>query len=288
MMGAKGLVEQKPRLFNYHDYRGFVRDWMAYSKLNYGLSLRQIAVDTGLSVSFLSMMLAGRRKLSPKAIQKLLPIFEFTASEEEYFLLLQTIGDSESHQERVSALNKIHKLASYKKLNTKELEVYKYLSHWYYVAIREMVMLREFKLDAAWIQSQLNYFVPVPEINNAIAFLIDYGFIETLPNGGARLPEKRIECFEGIYKIALSSYYKEMFQLASDSIEKIPRVSRSLGFETMAISSENFEDVRKILEEARKKIEELGRQQKDPDAVYHVSFAAFPLVGAAQSSEEGV
>lgn len=268
---------EKPDVFNYHDYRRFLKDWFAFAKETFGISLRQTATDSGLSVSYLSMVLAGNRNLSGRALEKFLPILELSFPRITYFKLLQTIGDSESHAERIEALDKLQKQSGYKKMNPKELEVYRYLSHWYYVAIREMVELPQFRLDANWIQDRLNYPVPLSEINEALKFLKEFNFIEELPGNKARLAEKRVDCFEGIYKIALSNFYKEMFQLASQSIEKTPRAKRNLSFETMAISSENFDELKQILDDARKKVEALGARVKSPDSIYHVSFAAFPI-----------
>lgn len=284
MEKTKNTAAEKPDVFNYHDYRRYLKDWFAFAKDSFGLSLRQTATDSGLSVSFLSMVLAGSRNLSGRALEKFLPVLELSSPRVAYFKLLQTIGDSESHAERMEALDKLQKQSGYKKLNPKELEVYRYLSHWYYVAIREMVELPEFRLDPNWIQDHLNYPVPLNEINEALKFLKEYNFIEELPGNKARLAEKRVDCFEGIYKIALSNFYKEMFQLASQSIEKTPRTKRNLSFETMAISSENFEELKLILDDARKKVEALGARVKNPDSIYHISFAAFPIASAEEKN----
>lgn len=286
MEQTKKAAVEKPDVFNYHDYRRYLKDWFAYAKETFGLSLRQTATDSGLSVSYLSMVLAGDRNLSGRALEKFLPVLELTAPRVSYFKLLQTIGDSESHAERIEALDKLQKQSGYKKLNPKELEVYRYLSHWYYVAIREMVELPQFRLDPNWIQTHLNYPVPLNEINEALKFLKEYNFIEELPENKARLAEKRVDCFEGIYKIALSNFYKEMFQLASQSIEKTPRTKRNLGFETMAISAEDFDELKQILDDARKKVEALGTRVKNPDSIYHVSFAAFPIASAEEKNSK--
>lgn len=232
------------------------------------------------------MVLAGNRNLSGRALEKFLPALELSAPRVSYFKLLQTIGDSESHAERIEALDKLQKQSGYKRLNPKELEVYRYLSHWYYVAIREMVELPEFRLDPNWIQARLNYPVPLSEINEALKFLKEFNFIEELPGNKARLAEKRVDCFEGIYKIALSNFYKEMFQLASQSIEKTPRTKRNLSFETMAISADNFDELKLILDDARKKVEALGARVKNPDSIYHISFAAFPIASSEEKNSK--
>ena len=141
MQAAKKLIEEKPDIFNYHDYRAYLKDWLQFVKTNHSFSLRQVANDSGLSVSFLSMVVSGTRKLSDVALEKLLPILEMDERQSSYFSLLRTVGDSESHNERVQALGKLQKFNSYKKMNQKELEAYRYLSHWYYVAI-SAAMLR--------------------------------------------------------------------------------------------------------------------------------------------------
>jgi uncharacterized protein (TIGR02147 family) len=268
---------QEPNLYAYHDYRSYLKDWAQFQKANAKLSLRRLAVELELSPSYLSMILSGDRNISDAVFERLLPLLQLAPTQESYFRLLVTISDSDIQEERLLALERIQKLAGYKDLNYKEIETYKYLTHWYHVVIREMAALPDFKLDAKWIQSRLKYPVSIPEINKAIEFLLQYKFIEVKPDSSVGLPDKVVSCFSGVHRIALAQFHKQMFGLAAESIENTPREQRSLTFHMVAISNQNFIAVKKILDEALAQIESIGKTEDCPDAVYHVALSTFPV-----------
>src|SRR5262249_14282955 len=152
---------------------------------------------------------------------------------------------------------------SYRKINTKEFEAYRYLTHWYYVVIREMAALSEFRLDPHWIRSRLQYPVSVSEIAQALEFLKAHGFIEVLGDGRARLPEKEVNCLGGVYKIAMGQFNEQMFSLAAQAIKETPREQRNITFYTLALSAKRFELLRKIMDEALDRIAELDQSEDD-------------------------
>jgi uncharacterized protein (TIGR02147 family) len=267
-----------PEIYSYHDYRQFLRDWLDFAKTTRRkITLRTIAATTGVSPSYLSMILSGARNFSETSLRQFLPILELTGAEEEYLFLLRTISDSESQAERTQALNKLQKFTAYRNVYPKELEVYRYLSNWYYVAIREMAALSEFRLDLQWIQKRLVYPVTLQEVAKAVEFLLAHGYIEELPDGRAKLPQKQIDCMGGVYKIALAKFHREMFDLASQSIDVTPREKRNLTFHTFAMSENNFERLRELLDQTHAALVGFGEREKDSDCVYHVTLACFPL-----------
>src|SRR5829696_5698054 len=133
------MKRTKPSIHSYHDYRVFLKDWITYrQREDPKLSLRYLAKQAELSVAYLSMILSGSRNFSNEALTRILPFLKLDVTEETYLRLLRTIADSESHEERQKALELIQGFSIYKDINSKETEVYRYLSHWYNVAIREM------------------------------------------------------------------------------------------------------------------------------------------------------
>ncbi|MBC7741621.1 MAG: TIGR02147 family protein [Bdellovibrionaceae bacterium] len=135
-------------LFNYHDYRSFLKDWFEQARENQSLSLRSIAEKCELSTGYLPMILAEKRNLSEKSFLKLQKVLNLKQEESNYFKLLLTLSDGALSQERLTAFEEIKKIRSFQKKSVKELEVFKYLSNWLHVAIREMAFRRDFQLDA--------------------------------------------------------------------------------------------------------------------------------------------
>ncbi|MCM2279183.1 MAG: TIGR02147 family protein [Oligoflexia bacterium] len=265
-------------IYAYLDYRFFLKDWLAHQRASQsGFSLRGLAKAAGLAPAYLSMVLSGARPLSSNASAKLQPLLKLSDSQLAYFGLLVTLGTSQDQETRLRALERMKRFRSYRKKNPRELEVYQYLSRWYYVAIREMASLPDFMADASWIQARLRPHVELKEIREALRFLSENNYIELSKDGGAKPPEKRLECDGGVYRLSLGGFHRQMLSLAADSIEGTPREERSLVGHAFAADPATIEKARAILSEALEKIRNLSSSESSRNSVYFVELALIPF-----------
>ncbi|MCM2323377.1 MAG: TIGR02147 family protein [Oligoflexia bacterium] len=269
---------ERPDVFRYHDYREFLADWLAYlKKLQPGFSLRLLSRQAGLASGYLPMVLSGKRPLSSKALAKLLGVLDFSRAERSYLESLLSLGTSGTQELRLDALERMKRFRSYRELNPREIEVYEYLTRWYYVAIREMAALPGFQADPLWIQARLKSRVPLKELKTALEFLVSNGYLAVEPDGSARPPEKILDCLGGVYRVALAQFHQDMLELASASIENTPSAERSLLGHTFALDEKGLARAKEILGEALEKLRALEKEGSGNDAVYHAELALFPL-----------
>lgn len=266
-----------PDIYSFHDYRQFLREWLQHLKSEHRLSTRQVAKSSGVSESYLSMVLNGSRRLSADQLAKLVPALKLERSEASYLEWLITVVDADSPEEQLEALKKIQRFRRYRNLNPLEIETYRYLQHWYHIAIRELAQIPGFQLDAKWIQQALRYKVSLPEIKSAVEFLVEHGFLIVDQEGKFIKPDKLIQCKTGVLKPALTKFHTEMLTLAATSISEIPSEERNISAYTCAIPAENVDAAKRILNEAREKIIALSQQCSGSNTVYHFGFLAFPL-----------
>lgn len=277
----------RPDLYAFHDYREFLRAWVAYRKATHArFSLRSLAKEAGLAVGYLSMVLSGSRGLSSEALGKLTRPLGLTTADGSYLELLRTIAESDSQEVRMRALEGLHRFRSYQKLNPKEIEAYRYLTHWYYVAIREMSTLEGFRAEPQWIQARLRYKVPLKDIEQALDFLKANGYLDVRPDGTASAPDKDINCVGGVFRVAIVGFHQEMLSLASRALESVPVTERSVTSHTMTIRAEDYDEVKRVLDEALTRVAEIGKQRKAGDVVYQVSLATFPLTKGKPGRDE--
>ncbi|MFV8248683.1 DUF4423 domain-containing protein [Bdellovibrio bacteriovorus] len=272
-------VVKKPLIQEYHDYLEFLIDWIDYLKVREkGFSLRQVAKEAGMASGYLPMCFSRKRKLSKRSFAKLLPHLMLTPKETRYLELLQVIAESEDPKDRVKALTELQRLKDYRESHQLELEVHQYLSRWYYVAIRELVNTADFKEDPAWIQDRLRGRISQKEIEEALAFLVQFRFIEKNADGKYLIVQKQLDCHEGVFKISLGEFHRQMLDWAKVSIEEVPRADRLLLGHTTAITRDQFELVQGILKKALNDLEsvENATVQKGME-VYHIELTAFPL-----------
>ena len=269
---------EKPNIFTYHDHISFLKDWFLYLKKSRSeFSMRTLAQKSQIASGYLPMVLAGQRELSEKAFLKILPNLGLDTQERKFLSLLRLVGESRDPSIRVDAVNQMSKLRRFQESNNKEVRVYEYLTKWFYVAIRELVALSDFKMDSEWIKNKLTGRITISEIEEAIEFLKVEGFLAQDPNGKWVQPKADLDCREGIFKLSLGQFHRQMFDLASESIEKTPREKRYILGHTVAISAQDFEKIKAILNESVDKILQMKKEDAKKEHVYHIEMAAFPL-----------
>lgn len=284
---SKNLL--RPNVFFFHDYRDFLKHFFEFVKSERRLSLRALAKQLNVSVSGLSMILSRKRNLQEDLATQILEVLKLSDSEKTYFFELMKISDSDSFEERSKALQKIQSFKSYRQSNSKELEVFTYLSKWYYVAIREMTALPDFQLDVAWIQQRLQVKVAAHEIQEAIEFLLNNQYIAVDEQGRVQKPEVQLNCISGVYRLSLGEYYRQMFDLAANAFEQVPREERNFMSHTVAVPEESvpelLELITKFTERIVSRLESKSVSKSDASArakskkkrVYHFGLQAFPL-----------
>jgi uncharacterized protein (TIGR02147 family) len=271
---------QRPDVFGYHDYRVFLKEWIAFLKETQpDFSGRTLAVQADIPVSCLPMVFSGKRELSIKNLLKLAPYLQLSRSEFGYLENLVKLNTVSSFDVRFSALDEMRKYVGYQKRNPEEAKFFEYAKHWYYVAIREMALLDGFKLDPEWIQEHLNYKVSLLEVKSALEFLIGHGYIHVGPDGQVVHSKEILDCKGEVFTPAMVQYHKQMFHLASSSIENSPPEKRNIIGYTLAIDSQKYDVARQILDRAIDEIAALEKQGQAAarNVVYQVELALFPI-----------
>jgi uncharacterized protein (TIGR02147 family) len=270
--------QDRPQIYTYSDHISFLKDWFSYLKKSQTqFSIRALAQKSGIAVGYLPMVLKGTRALSEKAFQKIIPFLKLNPQEQKFLNLLRQVGEATTHESRLDAVQQMAKLRPYKNANQKDIKVYEYLTKWYYVAIRELVLIEGFQMDQEWIQNKLGSKLSWQEIEEALTFLKEHKFIIQNSDGKWTHEVSELDCKEGIYKISLGQFHRQMLEMAGQAIEKVPRDQRYILGHTVAINAQDFEKIRTILEDSVKKMKNLNNTHSNKSEVYHIEIAAFPL-----------
>jgi uncharacterized protein (TIGR02147 family) len=273
--------QKRPDIFSYHDYRKFLRDWVDYQRsVRPGYSLRKLSQEAGLATGHLPPILAGKRDVTLRTLAKLMLVMKLAPPEKSYLDSLVRLCTSDSQELRAEALERMKRYTSYQKHNPNEAQLFRYMSRWYHIAIREMAALPGFRMDAAWIQQRLSSPVSLAQIRDALEFLVEGGYLKVSSDGKATSTDEHLDCDNGeVFRAALTQYHKQMFGLAAASIDNAHPDHRNLVGHTFVVDDATFPAVNRIVEDALSKIIELsGRSKaKGEGSVYHVEMALFPV-----------
>lgn len=269
----------RPNIFEYHDFIQFLNDWIDYlRKTKNEFTLRQFSKNSNIALGYMNMVLKRERSLTEKAFFKIAPNLYLDKDEQKFLNLLRVIGQSEESQARLDAVEQMMSFKKYKTANIPENRTFEYLTKWYYVAIYEMYNITNFDPSPISIQKKLKKKISIAEIEQAIKFLKNNKFIIQNPNGAWSQSGTFLDCKEGIFKISLAQFHKQMLDLAHASISETKREDRYIIGQTMAVNRENFEKIKQIIQQAMNSINELNKNSLEKDNVYHVEIAAFPLL----------
>lgn len=269
----------RPNIFKHYDPIEFIAELIGFLKTTKNqFNLNILSKKTGLSISNISMILNKQRPLTEKSFQKLVPMLSLSKDEKNYLNHLRLINQSDDQSIRIDSLNQIIKIAKAKQANSKDLMVFEYLTSWYNVAIYEMVNLIEFNMDPVWIQQRLIKRVSISEIERSIQFLKDHRFIGQDQNNKWVQLKQDLNCQGGIYRLSLGEFHRQIFELAHASIESVSREDRFIMGQTMALSAQDFENLKKIIQEAVSNMNAVNKNKTGKTDVYHIELAAFPML----------
>ena len=266
-----------PSPFEHGDYREYLLAWMRFVKEKRPGLLADFSRATGLSLEQVIKVLKRAKRLEPVAHRKVMAFIALPATEEAFLDALYLLSETDSKQVWRSAMKHITSFAAYRRSNPDEYEAWRYLSHWYYVAIRELATLPGFLADAEWVQSRLRKKVPLVEIRKALEFLEKTGFFSRLPDGSVKAHVKFVQCSGGVYRMSLRAFHRQMLEQSIEAIESVPTMERLLLGHTLAVSPATREVAFRILNEAIEKIQALPAGELAGDLVYHIEFSAIPL-----------
>lgn len=278
---------ERPNVFKFHDPVHYITELLSYFKSTKNqFNLNSLSKKSGLSLSNISMILNRQRPLTEKSFQKLIPHFSLSTDEKKYLNHLRIINLSDEQSVRIESLNQIIKIAKSKNANSNDLKVFEYLTSWYNVAIFELVNLTDFQMNPAWIQQRLIKRVSIGDIENAIQFLKSHNFIGQDENGKWIQLKQDLNCQGGIYRLSLSEFHRQIFELAHASIETVAREDRFIMGQTMALSAKDFEKLKEVIQNAVSSMNAVNKNNTEKTDVYHIEIAAFPMILNKQKLEE--
>jgi len=260
-------------IYKYHDYRSYLRDVLKEAKTQApGFTMRSLAREIGVQPPYLSNVLKGKKSLSEKSQKMIVKVLKLDRDERAYFSLLCLAADSNNGPERMKALQEMQHYQKFRSFHPNESETVRYLSHWYYPAIRELVQLPGFKPDTKWICHALKYTVTHDEIEKALTFLKKQGFVAVDAKGNYFLPSKKVVCDGDVYATALATFHRQLMEKMSEAIDALDKPERYITGHMIPLPKSAFNEVKAALDQCLKRISEISRSKDKPDSIFHVGF----------------
>ncbi|MDH4468350.1 MAG: TIGR02147 family protein [Bacteriovoracaceae bacterium] len=236
---------------------------LARCRSNSSYSLRAFAKLLEVSPSALSAMLRGKRRITKKSAEKM-GLKLGMGLEEIKALQLDGSGG---------------KTVLYDQLS---LDTYALISDWYHYAILELLRVRPFKSDAAWIAKKIG--ITKTEVNIAVERLVRIELLEIDEEGQWHDISGGLttNISEGLTSAASRKLQKQILEMAIQSIDIHDLSKRDNTSLTIALHSDDLLEVKQRIKNFRRSLLDfLERpESKSPNEVYHVSFALNPITNS--------
>ena len=272
-------------LYHYLDYRHFLKDYYEEQKEKKGaaFSFRSFARFAGMSSpNFLKLVIEGKRNLGLKGLTKFCKALHFNPDESKYFENLVQFGQAKSDDERNHWYQKLTSSKKYREVKEIEQNYFSYFSRWYFPAIREMVLLPNFRENPAWIAKRLRPNITKKEAAQALELLLSLGFLTKNPEGKLVQNERNITTAREVQSLAIRNYHRQMIERGMQSIELVDKDRRDISSLTLALSPEKFQEAKRRIQEFRRELNVLLSEESSEKlrSVYQLNFQLFPLAEA--------
>lgn len=234
---------------------------------NPNYSLRSFAKHLSTDASLLSKLINGKRKVTPKQIDKLGEKLNLNPKMISHF---KNNVISQSHSSEPSTT------VDYQKIS---LEYFEVISAWQHYAILELMKLSFFKEDHSWIGATLG--ISTKLVTESVKRLQEVGLLEIDSNGkwndlsegsSTHIIDKNITSYA--HKIA----QKKILQRASDALDGIDIEKRDQSSMLLASHPSKVLEAKDKISKFRRELTEFLEDTEEKTELYQMSFSVFPLI----------
>jgi len=265
-------------VFEYLDYRAYLRDHFAFAKARRSLSHRGLARRARLSSpSFLALVMNGKRNLAPETAARVATACSLENEAADYFVQLVSFNQARDTDTRRAAYDRLRTFARWRRIHALDLARDTYHARWYLPAIRELAASDSFVSDPRWIANRLRPRIRVTQARSALRTLLELGLLAYDAKGRLRQTDAVVSSGPETGSVHMAQFHRAMMERASAAIDAFPREQRDIGSVTLCIDEDTLMRIKKRIQEFRRELldEESGARSKA--RVVQINIQLFPL-----------
>lgn len=271
----------QPNIFKYDNYRLFLKDWFCWQKAERPTySYRFFSKMAGFkSPNQLLLVIQGKRNIALKSLDRFFTALKLKKSEKRYFEILVKFNQTKDMAQKKEYLNQMsaHWL---KKRSFLEDKQYRFMTNWYFSAIRELTALKNFQENHSWIAKQLGSLITPTQARQSIALLLDLKILTRDNTGRLKPTNEYITTGNEVSSVAAYLYHMQMIKLAMQSLSDVPASKRNITALTFTMRKKDYEMVVDEIIEFRKRLVSILQNRDstgDDEMLYQLNLHLFPL-----------
>lgn len=267
-------------VFTYLDYRAFLRAHTQQLKARKLFNLRAFAQAAAIKApGYLKMIIDGRRNLTKETADKFSLALGLSSRERGYFAALVQYNQTEDPDEKRDYFDKMIALRPRSQHFVLEKKYNRYFSRHYYVCVREMVALKDFREDYKWIAKRCVPSISPMQAREAVETLLELGLLKRDDCGGLVQVENFIATQDrNTQEIEAYHFHEAVIDKARHALGLLSQNERSYYALTLPMSKTQFEEIITDFYEFRDKVvHKIEQGARSFDEVYQINFQLFPV-----------
>lgn len=277
---AMRVKKTELNILSYTNYRNLLEDYFTEknSERRGRFSYRAFARRAGFkSPNYIRQIIIGNKNLSHDGIHRLADAMELTQRQREFFENLVYLNQSSGSEQINYYMQKVFAYREFAAAHKIEKDQYEYFSKWYYVAIRELVALPDFKMNLFWIAKKLQPTITVAQAKEAVVLLQRLKMIKQDIEGKWVATEPHLKTEDEVFSSFATNFHQEMIEQAKKSLEA-PGKTREVSSVTMSINQEQFLEIKNRIARFRDEIQKyLSESGRTPNRVCQLNYQFFHL-----------
>ena len=266
-----------PNIFNYMNYRDYLRDFYREKKReNPLLSYQSFAHMAGFrSKSFIPHVIDGTRNLSEESTHRLGKVLRLPEREMCFFELLVSYNQAGTHRRKEYFFQRLIEQGAGASSRFMHGSCHEYYSHWYHSTIRELVTIIDFNDDYSLLSRFVKPRISARQARQSVKLLEKLALIQKCGNRYVQT-DRNLTTGAVVQSVSVENFHLQNFRLAAESIDNCPARHRELGCMVVSLSRTGFEQIKTEMLNFRKKLVGMVNRDEKPERVYHIAMQLFP------------
>ncbi len=267
-------------IFNYTDYRVFLRDWYGDKKKNQpGFSYRSFARAAGFqSPNFGKLVMDGGRNLTRKSIGPFMKGLRLNKQEREFFRHLVSYTQAKTQETKNRFYEQMLRTRQFTKLKPLEKKQYEFMSTWYHPVVREFVISPHFDGTPESIAAHLQPPITVGQARQSLRLLERLGLIRRTHKGKWEQSDAAITTGAELKSRALVKYHQGLLELAQKQLTAVPGEKRDVSSLTMGVQDDQVPILKEKIRAFRRELAEFLAGNIAPKRIYLLNIQFLPVV----------
>ncbi len=266
-------------IWDYMDYRVYLKDWYADAKANRrGFSHRAFSEEAGFSSpNFLKLVMDGDRNLTEKSIIPFMKGLRLNKQEQEFFHNLVFFTQAKNHEEKNGFYSRMLQSRKFSQLKPLEKRQFDFYTTWYHPIVRELVNSQYFDGTAEWVAQHVQPAITVAQATKSLELLALLGLIKRCDDGKWQQADNLISTGPEIKSNVLMQYHQNLLELARHQLTAVPAKERDVSSLTLGIKPEQIPLLKEKIREFRRDILKVVSEEEDTTQVVMLNVQLLPV-----------